>query len=96
MLSKCERRECLTGMKHGNKILRKYLPLCTRNFSISDYISLSHRVNCNKLKLCYDIEKSPGRDLRPLMFMLQKQLVHHIVKGMLQYLGEMLDSNVLQ
>ena len=63
LLSKCERRECLTGMKYGNKILRKYLPLCTCHFPISDYISLSHRVNCNKLKLCYDIEKSPGRDL---------------------------------
>ena len=47
-------------MKYGNKILRKYLRLCTRNFPISDYISLSHKVICNKLKLCYDIEKNPG------------------------------------
>ena len=36
--------------------------LCTCNFPISDYLSLnvSHRVNCDKLKLCYDIEKNPG------------------------------------
>ena len=47
-------------MKYGNKILRKYLRPCTRNFPISDYISLSHKVICNKLKLCYiDIEKNP-------------------------------------
>ena len=49
-------------MKYGNKILRKYLSPCTRNFPISDYISLSHKVICNKLKLCYiDIEKNPRR-----------------------------------
>ena len=47
-------------MKYGNKILSKYLPLSTRNFPTSDYISLSHRVNCDKLKLCYDIEKNLG------------------------------------
>ena len=47
-------------MKYGNKILRKYLRLCTRNFPINDYISLSHKVICNKLKLCYGIEKNPG------------------------------------
>ena len=47
-------------MKYGNKILRKYLRPCTRNFPISDYVSLSHKVICNKLKLCYDIEKNPG------------------------------------
>ena len=47
-------------MKYGNKILRKYLPLSTRNFPPSGYISLSHRVNCNKLKFCYDIEENPG------------------------------------
>ena len=45
-------------MKYGNKILRKCLRLCTRNFPISDYISLSHKVICKKLKLCYDIEKN--------------------------------------
>ena len=48
-------------MKYGNKIFNKrYLRLCTRNFSKSDYISLSHKVICNKLKLCYDIERNPG------------------------------------
>ena len=47
-------------MKYGNKILRKYLRPCKRNFPISDYISLSDKVICNKLKLCYiDIEKNP-------------------------------------
>ena len=47
-------------MKSGNKILRKYLRLCTRNFPITDYLSLSHKVICNKLKLRSDIEKNPG------------------------------------
>ena len=48
-------------MKYGNKIFnKKYLRLCTCNFSKSDYIRLSHKVICNKLKLCYDIEKNPG------------------------------------
>ena len=51
-------------MKYGNKILRKCLRLCTRNFPISDYISLSHKVICKKLKLCYDIEKNPGPSFR--------------------------------
>ena len=61
LLSKYQRRGCLTEMKlYGNKILRKYLSLYTCNFPISDYISLSHRVDCDKLKLCYDIEKNPG------------------------------------
>ena len=47
-------------MKYGNKIFnKKYLRLCTRNFSKIDDISLSHKVICNKLKLCYDIEKNP-------------------------------------
>ena len=38
------------------------MSVCTCNFPISDYLSLnvSHRVNCDKLKLCYDIEKNPG------------------------------------
>ena len=32
----------------------------TSNFPISDYISLSQKVICNKLKLCHDIEKNQG------------------------------------
>ena len=52
-------------MKYGNKIFnKKYLRLCTRNFSKIDDISLSHKVICNKLKLCYDIEKNPGPSFR--------------------------------
>ena len=31
------------AMKYGNKILRKYLRLCTCNFPISDYTSCSFR-----------------------------------------------------
>ena len=81
-------------MKYGNKILRKYLPLSTCNFPIRVYISLNHRVNCDKLKLCNDIEKNPGPSF--VYLMLQKQLAHHIFKEMLQYLSKMLDSNVLQ
>ena len=46
-------------MKYGNKIFNeKYLRLCTRNFSKSDQIRLSHKVICNKLKLCYDVKKN--------------------------------------
>ena len=60
MRSKYQRRGCLTVIKYGNKILRKYLSLCTCNFPISDHVSLSHKVNCDKLKLCYDVEKNPG------------------------------------
>ena len=52
-------------MKYGNKIFnKKYLRLCTCNFSKIDDISLSHKVICNKLKLCYDIEKNPGPSFR--------------------------------
>ena len=57
--SKYQKRGCLTAMKCGNKILRKYLSLCTCNFPIGNHGSLSHRVNCDKLKLCYDVEKNP-------------------------------------
>ena len=44
--------------------IRFLIRLCTRNFSKIDYISLSHKVICNKLKLCYDIEKNPGPSFR--------------------------------
>ena len=63
--SKYQRWGCLTAMKYGNKILRKYLSLCTCNFPISDHGSLSHRVNCDKLKLCYDVEKNPRPSPNP-------------------------------
>ena len=60
LLSKYESRGFSSAMKYENKILRKYLPLCTCNFPISTYTSLNHRVNCDELKLCNDIEKNPG------------------------------------
>ena len=60
LLSKYESRGFSSAMKYENKILRKYLPLCTCNFPISNYTSLNHRVNCDELKLCNDIEKNPG------------------------------------
>ena len=62
LLPKYESRGFSSAMKYENKILRKYLPLCTCNFPISTTI-LNHRVNCDELKLCNDIEKNPGPSL---------------------------------
>ena len=48
-------------MRYPNRVLRKYLPLCTCNYPFySAYKSLNHRVNFGQFKLCTDIEKNPG------------------------------------
>ena len=47
-------------MDYQNRVLRKYLPLCTCNYPLSVYKSFNHRVVCRELKLCNDIEKNPG------------------------------------
>ena len=51
----------LGGMRYPNRVLSKYLPLCTCNYPFySAYKSLNHRVNFGQFKLCTDIEKNPG------------------------------------
>ena len=51
----------LGGMRYANRVLNKYLPLCTCNYPFySAYKSLIHRVNIGQFKLCTDIEKNPG------------------------------------
>ena len=51
----------LGGMRYPNRLLSKYLPLCTCNYPFySAYNSLNHRVNFGQFKLCTDIEKNPG------------------------------------
>ena len=51
----------LGGMRYANRVLSKYLPLCTCNYPFySAYKSLIHRVNIGQFKHCTDIEKNPG------------------------------------
>ena len=85
----------LGGMRYPNRLLSKNLPLCACSYPFySIYNSLNHRVNFGQFKLCTDIEKNP----EPSVYVdrLQKQLMLHTVKEMLQYLGKMLDNNVSQ
>ena len=84
----------LGGMRYPNRLLTKNLPLCTCNYPFySVYNSLNHRVNFGQFKLCTDIKKNPG----PSVYVdATKQFMLHTVKDMLQYLGKMLDNNVLQ
>ena len=54
----------LGGMRYPNRLLSKYLPLCTCNYPFyGAYNSLRHRVNFGQFKLCTDIEKNPGHSL---------------------------------
>ena len=48
-------------MRYENRVLSKYLSLCTCNYPFySAYKSLIHRVNFGQFKLSTDIEKNPG------------------------------------
>ena len=48
-------------MRYQNRVLSKYLSLCTRSYPFySAYKSLIHRVNFGQFKLSTDIEKNPG------------------------------------
>ena len=48
-------------MRYPNRVLSKYLPLCTCNYPFySAYKSLNHRVNFGQFKLSTDIKKNPG------------------------------------
>ena len=59
--SKHKRRGYLGGVRYQNRVLSKYLSLCTCNYPFySAYKSLIHRVNFGQFKLATDIEKNPG------------------------------------
>ena len=61
LLSKHKRRGYLGGVRYENRVLSKYLSLCTCNYPFySAYKSLIHRVNFGQFKLSTDIEKNPG------------------------------------
>ena len=59
--SKHKRRGYLGGVRYENRVLSKYLSLCTRSYPVySAYKSLIHRVNFGQFNLSTDIEKNPG------------------------------------
>ena len=59
--SKHPGRGDLGGMRYPNRVLSKYLPLCTYIYPFySACKSLNYRVKFGQFKLCADIEKSPG------------------------------------
>ena len=59
--SKHKRRGYLGGVRYQNRVLSKYLSLCTCNYPFySAYKSLIHRVKFGQFKLSTDIEKNPG------------------------------------
>ena len=59
--SKHQRRGYLGGVSYQNRVLSKYLSLCTCSYPLySAYKSLIHRVNFGQFKLSTDIEKNPG------------------------------------
>ena len=59
--SKHKRGSFLGGVRYQNRVLSKYLSLCTCNYPFySAYKSLIHRVNFGQFKLSTDIEKNPG------------------------------------
>ena len=60
--SKHQRRGYLGGVSYQNRVLSKYLSLCTCSYPLySAHKSLIHRVNFGQFKLStQDIEKNPG------------------------------------
>ena len=60
-LSSKLKRRYLGGVRYQNRVLSKYLSLCTWSYPFyCAYKSLIHRVNFGQLKLSTDIEKNPG------------------------------------
>ena len=92
--SKHQSRGDLSGMRYPNRVLSKYLLLCTCNYPFySAYKSLNHQVNFGQFKLCTDIEKDPG----PSVYVDATKTFHaSYCPETLQYLVKMLDNNVLQ
>ena len=61
LLSKHKRRGYLGGVRYENRVLSKYLSLCTCNYPFyGAYESSIHRVNFGQFELPTDIEKNPG------------------------------------
>ena len=61
LLSKHKRRGYLGGVRYENRVLSKYLSLCTCNYPFyGAYESSIHRVNFGQFELPSDIEKNPG------------------------------------
>ena len=59
--SKHKRRGFLGGVRYQNRVLSKYLSLCTCSYPFySAYKSLIHRADFGQFKISTDIEKNPG------------------------------------
>ena len=71
--SKHKRRGYLGGVRYQNRVLSKYLSLCTCNYPFySAYKSLIHRVNFGQFKLSTDIEENPG----PSVYVDATSMIH--------------------
>ena len=92
--SKHQSRGDLGGMRYPNRVLSKYLLLCTCNYPFyGAYNSLNHRVNFGQFKLCTDIEKDRG----PSVYVDATKTIHASYwQGNVAVFGEIVDNNVLQ
>ena len=93
--SKHKRRGFLGGMGYQNRVLSKYLSLCTCNHPFyCAYKSLIHRVNFGQFKLSTDIEKNPG----PSFYVDATKTIHapYCQGNVFVFMGKMPDNNVLQ
>ena len=92
--SKHKRRGYLGGVRYENRVLSKYLSLCTRSYPVySAYMSLIHRVNFGQFNLSTDIEKNPG----PSVYVdATKAINAPYFQGNVVVFGEKADNNVLQ
>ena len=92
--SKHKRRGYLGGVTYENRVLSKYLSLCTRSYPVySAYKSLIHRVNFGQFNLSTDIEKNPG----PSVYVdATKAINAPYFQGNVVVFGEKADNNVLQ
>ena len=92
--SKHKRRGYLGGVGYENRVLSKYLSLCTRSYPVySAYKSLIHRVNFGQFNLSTDIEKNPG----PSVYVdATKAINAPYFQGNVVVFGEKADNNVLQ
>ena len=75
-------------MKYPNRVLSKYLPLCTCNYPFyCTYKSLNYRVNFG----LFDIEKNPG----PSVYVDGTKTIHPLYcQGNVEVFGEnQLDNN---
>ena len=73
-------------MRYPNRVLRKYLSLCTCIYPFySTYKSLNHRVNFGQFKLSTGIENNPG----PSVFVDATKTIHApYCQGNVVVLGE--------